>query len=206
MLAVPPGAQGRNSIGALAAPFSFTDLRSTQKITRAAFLTAVCIVLGYLFLPVPNLEMITAGIFLSGVWMGPLYGLFIGLTAEAIYSISNPMGFPPPPLLAAQVVAMALVGWAGGLMRGALGHARFFSSRNWSIHLTLAITGIILTALFDVLTNLSFPLAAGFNAEQIRLALLMGIPFAALHISVNALIFALVIPVFLSRFKAWRIP
>lgn len=179
-------------------------VRSTQTITRAAFLTAACVALGYLFLPVPNLEMITAGIFLSGVWMGPAYGFFIGLAAEAIYSLFNPMGFPPPPLLLAQILSMSLVGWSGGLMQRFLLKSPFFHRDSLALHLLLAALGIVLTAIYDLLTNLSFPLTAGFSAQQIRLALLLGIPFAALHIAVNAFTFAIIIPVFLSRFKLWR--
>jgi len=81
-------------------------------------LAAACVVLGYLFMPVPNVEMITAAIFLSGLWTGPRHGLIIGLTAEALFSLSNPMGFPPPPLLAAQLAGMGLAGWTGGMLRG----------------------------------------------------------------------------------------
>lgn len=179
---------------------------SPVKITRAAFLIAVCVVLGYLFLPVPNLEMITAGIFLSGLWMGPLYGLIIGFTAELIYSLFNPMGFPPPPLLVAQLVSMSLTGLVGGLLPDALVNAKFFARGSWKSHIVLAGVGAVLTFVFDLLTNLSFPIAAGFTTEQFKLALVMGLPFAALHISVNTLIFALTIPIFLNRFPNWRAP
>ncbi len=184
--------------------FSWYSMKSVQKLTRAAFLTAVCIVLGYLFLPVPNLEMITAGIFVSGVWMGPRYGLVIGVVAETIYSVFNPMGFPPPPLLVSQVVSMALVGWTGGMMRRLLLNSNFFAGRNWIVLLLLGAVGIILTTIYDLLTNLSFPIAAGFNFDQILASLAFGLPFAAFHISVNCLIFALIIPAFLARFKHWR--
>lgn len=179
---------------------------SPVRITRAAFLIAVCVVLGYLFMPVPNLEMITAGIFLSGLWMGPLYGLLVGFTAELIYSLFNPMGFPPPPLLVTQLMSMSLTGWAGGLMRDAIVGRRFFARGSWKSHFVLAGVGAVLTFVFDLLTNLSFPIAAGFTPNQFRLALIMGLPFAAVHISVNALIFALIIPVFLNRFPNWRAP
>lgn len=190
----------------LEAPFSLkgTKLISTLKITRAAFLTAVCVVLGYLFLPVPNLEMITAGIFLSGIWMGPTFGLFIGLLAETIYSLTNPMGFPPPPLLVSQLIAMGTAGWLGGWSKRLFEKDGFFSRSGWLLHIYLAGLGIVVTFWYDLLTNLSFPLAAGFTFAQIEWALLMGLPFAAFHIAVNAAIFALVIPVFLNRFKNWR--
>lgn len=176
----------------------------TQKITRAALLIGVCVVLGYVFMPIPNLELITAGIFLSGIWMGPRLGLFVGIVAEAIFSIFNPMGFPPPPLLMAQVVSMGLVGWVGGLSRNRLINGNFFSARRWYLHIYLALLGFTLTLCFDMLTTLSFPIAAGFNLEQIRIAVVLGIPFVAMHLIINAFTFAVVIPIFLNRFKGWR--
>ncbi len=193
----PPGAPFALFIGEIQLP-------ATQKISRAAFLTAVCVALGYIFLAVPNVEMITAGIFISGIWMGSSTGIAVGLLAESIYSLLNPMGFPPPPLFAAQLIAMGTVGWAGGTFRKLLGNDGFFSPSGWVLHLYLAIYGIVLTFWYDLLTNLSFPLAAGFDLQQIKWMLLMGVPFAALHIGVNAAVFALIIPVFLKRFPNWR--
>lgn len=200
-----PRCAGVNYVRSQPGSFSLcTSMKPVQKITRAAFLTAVCIVLGYLFLPIPNLEMITAGIFVSGVWMGSKYGLVIGFVAETIYSVFNPMGFPPPPLLLSQVIAMAFVGWTGGMLKHALWKFEFFAKERWFVHLLLGCVGIVLTIIFDLLTNLSFPIAAGFTFEQILASLVLGLPFAALHIAANCFIFALIIPAFLSRFKLWR--
>jgi hypothetical protein len=177
-----------------------------QRLTRTAILIAICVVLGYLFLAVPNLEMITAGIFISGVWMGPGTGMLIGFLAEAIYSLSNPMGFPPPPLLLAQVISMALVGLAGGLLRGLAVQNRFFTRAAWLRHLLLAGSGLMLTLIFDILTTLSFPLSAGFSLQQMEITMALGIPFMALHLISNTLIFALIVPVIINRFPAWRNP
>jgi energy-coupling factor transport system substrate-specific component len=177
-----------------------------QRLTRTAILIAICVVLGYLFLAVPNLEMITAGIFISGVWMGPATGMVIGFLAEAIYSLSNPMGFPPPPLLLAQVISMTLVGMTGGLLRSLVTQHRFFTHSAWLRHLLLAGAGLILTLVFDFLTTLSFPLTAGFSLQQMGITLGLGIPFMALHLISNTLIFALVVPVIINRFPAWRNP
>ncbi|MBU1652577.1 ECF transporter S component, partial [bacterium] len=109
----------------------------TRTITRTAFLIAVCVVLGYIFMPVPNIEMITAGIFIAGVWMGPRLGIFIGIVAEAIFSLLNPMGFPPPPLLLSQIIAMSLTGCVGGLFRKMLIERQFFSIKSWTTHALL---------------------------------------------------------------------
>jgi uncharacterized membrane protein len=173
--------------------------RAHQKITRTAILTALCVALGYLFLPVPNLEMITMAIFLSGILMGPMLGALIGFLAETIYSISNPMGFPPPPLLIAQVLSMALVGLAGGMLRPLLTPRIPVAGNRWLQVIALALIGATLTLIYDLLTTLSFPLTAGFSPQQIQAALILGIPYVAVHIGTNAAIFGLLVPVILKR-------
>lgn len=193
------------TVGAIQVPFFFLNpLNPVRNITRAAFLIAVNIILGYLFLAVPNIELITAGIFISGIWMGPKYGLFIGLIAETIFSVTNPMGFPPPPLLISQIIAMSFTGFIGGLMGKTLLERTFFNNKDISMHILLALIGSFLTFLYDLITNLSFPLTAGFSSEQVKISLLMGIPFAAIHIVVNAASFALLVPAVISRVKLWR--
>ena len=179
------------------------NLRSHRKIARTALLTALCVALGYLFLPIPNLEMITLGIFFSGLLMGAHIGAFVGFLSEAIYSLTNPMGFPPPPLLAAQVISMSLVGYVGGLARVFLIPPSPLIPNRWLRHLILALTGASLTFLFDLLTNLSFPIAAGFTSQQIRAALLLGVPYAAIHIGTNAIAFAILIPILMGRLASW---
>jgi len=179
-------------------------LKSTQKMTRAAMLIAVCIVLGYLFIFIPNLEMITASIFLSGVLMGPLYGLFIGFTAETIFSLFNSMGAPLPPLLIAQVISMSLVGYIGGLMGEKLCKVHFFIKKSWIRHFILGVTGAALTLVYDILTNLSFLFIAGIVNQPLHLYLLAGLIFSIFHIITNAAIFALVVPVLIGRLKTWR--
>ncbi len=180
-------------------------MHSYQRLSRAAILVAVCVVLGFAFLLIPNVEMITAGIFLSGIWMGPRYGILIGFLAELIFSITNPVGFPPPPLLCAQIISMSFVGLTGGIVGKYLLRQRFFIVRGWINHLILGLTGVLLTGIYDFLTNLSFPLSIGADTEQIRFMLIAGIPLAIIHISVNACTFCFIIPAILMRFPSWRL-
>jgi len=187
-------------------PFSlYDDMSTVQKITRAAFLTAVCVVLGYIFIAVPNLEMITAGIFISGVLLGPGYGIIIGCIAETIFSLFNPMGAPLPPVLAAQTVSMALVGLAGGLCSRIFINVDFFKRSNLLKHFLLAFLGITLTLVFDLLTNLSFVYIAGITGKPLFLYLLAGLAFSVFHIASNTLIFTLIVPIIITRLRAWSV-
>ncbi|MFH1861730.1 MAG: ECF transporter S component [bacterium] len=173
---------------------------NNRNIARAAVLIAVCVVLGYVFLPIPNLEMITAGIFLAGIWMGCAYGLVIGFLAEMIFSLTNPMGLPMLPTLGAQVVGMSLAGFMGGFLRNELRNAEFYARTSLFIHIKLGCAGLLITTFFDLLTNLSFIWIGGLSAP----VLLGAIPFVVVHVLVNTLTFALLIPIVLQRLPVWK--
>ena len=81
----------------------------------AAFV-AITVVLGYVFAFIPNVELVTASIFLSGYLLGSKKGVLIGIVAEFLFSLLNPYGAANPPLLLAQLIAMAIVGYSGGLL------------------------------------------------------------------------------------------
>jgi hypothetical protein len=85
---------------------------------------------------------------------------------------------------------MALVGMSGGLARP------FFDPiRSDRIKAAFAsIAGIGVTLAFDILTNLAFAATIG----PFWPVMIAGIPFAAIHVLSNALLFALVFPI-LSR-------
>ncbi len=165
-------------------------LRARRENLRLIALTGLCAgasaALGFAFIAVPNIELITTAIFLSGMLLGPARGIIVGVVAELIFAGLNPMGMSFPPLMAAQVAGMALSGFAGGIIAPAL-----TSFRPGARSIALGVVGFLLTLNYDIWTTLSFPLSAGFNAEQTLTTLKLGIPFAIPHLAGNTLIFAL---------------
>ncbi len=165
-------------------------------VIRAAILTALCVAIGYLFLLIPNFEFITAAIFISGFLLGPHYGLLIGAIAELIFSLFNPFGAPSLPLLSAQIVAMACTGMIGGWI-ARLGWLKL----PFVLQMFLfALVGFLSTLLFDVLTTLSFAviMAAG-DMRKIWLTLISGMGFYLVHLLVNTVSFAVLVPALLKR-------
>ena len=163
---------------------------------------AVSAAVGFAFIAVPNFEMITAAIFLSGMLLGPVRGIIVGLVAEFIFSALNPMGMAFPPLMIAQLFGMAVSGLAGGLIVPLAKDGKPVVRR-----LIWGAAGFMITLNFDFWTTISFPLSAGFNWEQTVTTLKMGIPFAIPHLAGNTLIFVVVIlPAFerLNRIIAYR--
>lgn len=167
-----------------------------QTLLLAAVLTALCVATGYLFLLVPNVELITAMVFLSGAIMGPAYGLLIGGTSEAIFSLFNPYGAPMPTLLAAQVLSFSCIGFCGGIA----GRLQFRTPLLQAM--VFAAFGLFLTLLYDVSTTLSFTLfTAGGDRQKTVAFFLQGLPFYLIHLGSNAVVFALLVPTAFTRIR-----
>ena len=161
------------------------------------FFVALIIVVGLMLITIPNVELVTATIFLSGYLFGIRKGLLIGIVAIFIYSLLNPFGAPNPPLLMAQVTSMGIVGSAGGLMY----HINSKTSSALLRSIQLGISGFLLTVLFDFMTTVSFALFAAETGQKITKIMLsnysIGLPFYLVHMGVNTLIFAIVLPLIL---------
>lgn len=163
-----------------------------NKLVRAAIFTALAIGLGFSLLMVPNIELITVIVFLAGLTLGVRWGILVGGTAEALFSIFNPFGsgLVFPPLLFSQTIAMVIIGAAGGLLRKIYFRKAF--TKKYIV--ALALTGFILTFIFDSLTTLSYPISVGFDFSQTFGIYLTGIGFTLLHQISNAIIFTIVVP------------
>ena len=169
-----------------------------KKLITAALLTALCASIGYMFLYVPNVEFITAGIFISGFFMGPAFGALIGMLAEFLFSAFNPYGASAPPLLLAQVISMSLVGFTGGIVRTRywLGFSKVHR------HIITGFCGLILTLIYDILTTFSFALfISGGNSQKLISIFSTGSVFYLLHILINTVIFAALVPILLDRLR-----
>ena len=152
--------------------------------------------MGYLFLSIPNVELVTATVFIAGFLLGPLVGSVVGVVTEIIYSGLNPMGMAAPNLLIAQIVGMAVTGYVGGLVRRNGWHEKTTIARLF----IFGATGFILTLVFDVLTTLSFVIImSGGDLNKILSSFAFGMGFYVIHIGVNTAIFAVLVPLLLSR-------
>ena len=88
------------------------------KLVRAAMFAALAVGLGYSLMLVPNIELITVIIFLSGLTLGIRWGILVGAVSEFIFSAMNPLGSSLmfPPLIA---------------VLPAVSFGRFFSRKNF---------------------------------------------------------------------------
>ena len=163
-----------------------------SNLVKAAIFSAVAIGMGFSLILIPNIELITVVVFLSGLYIGIWWGGLVGMTSMAIYSGMNPMGsgLSFPPLFAMQIIGMSLTGIIGGLVR------QFFFVKQFNVFLisSLAILGFTVTLIYDMLTLIAYPIAAGLGFSGMLAALIKGLGFTLLHEISNAIVFVVSIP------------
>ena len=151
-----------------------------RRLSYAALMAALGLT-GVYAETIPNFEVLTLVVFVSGVLLGARDGSLVGIVTMSIYSLLNPYGAAHPLVTLAQVAGEALAGAAGGVAaRLGLGRARAMVRAAVLVGL-----GVALTAVYDALTNL----ATGVLFGQLRATMIGGIPFALWHMGTNAALF-----------------
>ena len=167
-----------------------------KKIILASLLTALSVTIGYVFLFIPNVELITATVFVSGFILGPVFGAITGVIAELLFSLFNPYGVPMLPLLIAQTLTFGLIGFAGGIYRLTFNSKKSYINK----FIIPALYGLVLTLIYDILTSLSYVLfVTDVNFKKIVALFISGIVFYMTHAAVNTLIFATIVPILIIR-------
>jgi hypothetical protein len=168
---------------------------SARKLAWSGVLIALAIVLKLPILSVPNVEFLTFVIFSSGYLLGMIEGMIVGIISMSIYtSLITPYGLPPLPIAVAQILSMALVGFAGGLAD----RFRLILTFNSILpYLSMGIAGLVLTIIYDLLTNM----AAAYVMGQFYPIMVAAVPFAAIHILSNLIIFIVLTPLLLKMSK-----
>jgi len=163
-----------------------------------AIFIAVIIAVGLLFIQIPNVEMVTATIFIAGYVLGTKKGVLVALSGELIFSLLNPYGAPNPVLLAAQLISMGIVAYSGSLLYRMNTQVPSFIARS----IQLGLAGFIVTLIYDLLTTFSFAIILAKTPAQIIATavsgLMMGLPFTLIHLAGNTLAFAIIIPLLLN--------
>ncbi len=173
-----------------------TQKRSVPKsieVSIIAILSATSISIAFVRSWAPNIEVTSLITFISGFVFGSRIGSLVGGFTEAVSSMFNPLGPAPPPIFAAQIGCMMLIGAVGGVI------ARFSDKSELgglNKSLMMGAAGLYLTIIYDLVTNFGFALSFGSSYET---ALIVGSYFMAIHVFTNTLFFGTVGPV-LSRY------
>jgi hypothetical protein len=163
-------------------------MKTTRRALLASLLVALAVAAGYALAAVPNVELLTLIVFISGFLLGPGRGAVVGAVAMAGHSLFNIMGAAIPPVLVAQVACYALIGLAGAVVGPPLRRLR-------------PAPAAVVGALCGALLVLGYQLVVGtvsfytFTGESVLWAYLWGgVVFSSIHMLWNASLFCVVLP------------
>ncbi len=159
--------------------------KSTMAIRVAliAILAALAIGGNYVLSALPNVELSSVMVFLSGFLFGSIVGALVGFIAMVIYQFWNPWGAFIPPIGLAVIGCTVFIGIVGGILGKALQRLDYSNNR-W--FLLPALFGMLLTFFYDVVTNFAYSISFG---APFSVTLLLGLPFTAIHVISNAILF-----------------
>ncbi|MEE9377964.1 MAG: hypothetical protein V3V33_08005, partial [Candidatus Lokiarchaeia archaeon] len=147
---------------------------------------------------IPNIELFTLMIFLSGFILGKRDGMIIGLLSSFIFCFFNPFGASPLPLLAFQLTHYSITGLIGALAGDLLSKKISFESNDDLYKLTImiifGIIGALITVSFQIFSSLVDVLSYFGTIDEFVPYFLTGIIFTAIHIIGNTLGFIFILP------------
>jgi len=157
---------------------------SVARVAYGGVIIALAVTLGYVLAAVPNVELVTLALAFGGYFLGAGWGAVVGALGFGLYSTLSPYGVAPPPVFVAQLIGGALIGIGGSVLQ------KFFR-RNIKLGIKIVLataTGLILTFLYDILTNLGSYVAISSKTTLLPF-MVGGIGFSIMHILTNRRIF-----------------
>lgn len=166
---------------------------TVQTIVLTALFIAISVVLGKALEMVPNVELISFSVWMSTYVLERKYSTVVGIFSFSLHSILSPYGVAPLPLLISQALGGGLIGFFGGwIVRSK--KTSFSSALPYDRCLSYLAFGLVITLVYDVLTNLGGFVSFSENSSTLLIYLLAGLTFGLIHIVSNGIIFMVLTP------------
>ncbi|HEY4674582.1 MAG TPA: ECF transporter S component [Candidatus Bathyarchaeia archaeon] len=163
---------------------------NSRKLAVMATLVALSTATNYAMISLYNVKLMDLIVFVGGFCFGPFVGASIGITSWMVYGAVNPSGFSFPIWLAT-MLAEATYGVAGAFVYKSLNlkERNEFEDERGVSSVSFGILGMLLTFLYDLVTNIVFGFVSGWN---ILFSVVFGfVPFGLIHMISNAFFFGL---------------
>jgi len=172
--------------------------RPSFRVAITSVFTALSVILGYMLIFLPNIELFTMMIFLSGFIIGKKEGILVGAISSFIFCFFNPMGSSSLLLLSVQLIYYSSVGLIGGFTKDLLQNRKFFNPReDLYVYPILIIFGgisVLLTSLYSLFADMAGYFSIAGSGVPFITYLMIGIPFIIIHIIGNLLGFVIILP------------
>ncbi len=174
--------------------------KPTFKIAILSTFAALAVVFGYMLAFIPNIEIFTLTVFLSGFILGKKEGLIVGLLSSMIFTFFNPIGSSVValPLFLYQIAHYSLTGLLGGFLRQYFNKREYFKPKDdlyiFPILVILGLTGALITFFYDILSTFFGAMLFSQSVEYFLTTYLSGIIFTTIHLIGNVLGFIFILP------------
>ncbi len=162
-------------------------MSDSRWVSITAIMTALALVGNYALVAVPNLELGSTVLFVTAYIFGTQMAIWSTLIMSLLFGVINPWGGFIPQIWLSQVIGWFYIIAVGSIMGKRGINGKRLEPRKWE----LAITGAVVTFIFEQVTNLGY--SATFPVPFF-LAVTAAIPFTLIHIISNAVIFSQVVP------------
>ena len=168
----------KNSVESIASP-----VMPVLVVIQCSMLSALAVVLGQVLVVIPNIELISLTLFVSGALGGISGGIVTALTTTICFNYLNPLGASVLPVFLVQCLAWSLVATGGAVFY------KIYGLKFEKFH--IAIAGGIVTTQYQLLVNIAFFMVFTdqWTLKAIGVVLLGALPFSAIHIIWNIMIF-----------------
>jgi hypothetical protein len=155
---------------------------SMSGVAKVGIFAALAFGINTPFLAIPNIELFSITLFLSGLYLGKFGGSATALVAGIIFVFFNPNGAQPVLAVGAvQLFGFLLFGFCGAALRPVL----LKKDNTRLIVVVLLLSGAALTLWYDLSTNLTFAYIFG----PFWPVLVGGLSFSIIHVIGNTVIF-----------------
>lgn len=172
--------------------------KKSFRIALISIFSALAVVLGYILAYLPNIEIFTLIIFLSGFVLSKKEGLLIGFLSSLIFTFFNPLGTSPPPLFIYQITHYSFTGFLGGLVSDYFKKKKYYKPNEdlyvFKVLLIFGLIGGIITFIYDILSTLIGGFLVSFKIEYFITSYLTGLVFTSVHLVGNILGFVFILP------------
>jgi hypothetical protein len=178
-------------------------MRRTRKALLATLLVSITVALGVALSGLPNVELMTVTVFISGYLLGWRLGLAVGAASITVHSLFNPLGAALPPLLFSQVLGFCAIGLAGAIAGPLIAHL----GKRWVAFVVCGISGFVLTLLYDVLTNIGafLTISGERSVSNLWRFVVAGVLFTIMHTAWNTGLFVVVVKPVLAVLAKYRV-
>jgi uncharacterized membrane protein len=152
-------------------------------ISRIALFSALIYVLSWGTASLPNVKLMFFVIFAAGFLWGGVAGLLVGAIGMALWTLLNPFGPAPLPIMAAQIVGASAGGLTGAVYRNWYQPDR----PRWAVVLRLILASVLCTTLFYLPVNV----VDAWLFQPFWPRFITGLLWAGISLASNALIFPL---------------